>query len=55
VGLAAGVNADHWSVEIYGDNLNNTNGEISNNFVFDRERVTVIRPRTLGLRASFNY
>lgn len=55
VGLAFGVNTANWSVEIYGDNLNNTNGEISNNFVFDRERVTVIRPRTLGLRASFNY
>jgi len=54
-GLSAGVTTENWSAEIFGENINNTNGEIANNFVFDRERVTVIRPRTIGLRMSVRY
>ncbi len=55
VGLTAGVATDRWSAEIFGENLNNTYGELANNFVFDRERVLVIRPRTVGVRVSVRY
>jgi len=54
VGLAVGIRTEDWRAELYGDNLNNTRGELTNDFVFDRERTTVIRPRTIGLRFSFN-
>ncbi len=53
--LAAGVSADRWSAEVFGENLGNTYGETSNNFIFDRERVTVLRPRTIGVRVSVRY
>ncbi len=55
IGLAAGVAAERWSLEVFGENLNNANGEIANTFVFDRQRVNVIRPRTVGLRVSVRY
>lgn len=54
-GLSAGLTAEQWSFEIFGDNLTDKRGELSNNFVFDRERVTVIRPRTIGVRVGFRY
>ena len=53
--FAAGVSDDRWSAEAYVDNLTNERAELSNDFVFDRERVTVMRPRTYGLRFSFTY
>ena len=55
IGLSAGVSSERWSAEIFGENLNNTYGELANNFVFDRERVVVIRPRTIGVRVSVRY
>lgn len=51
-GLSAGLTAEKWSFEIFGDNLTDERGELNNNFVFDRERVTIIRPRTVGVRVS---
>jgi hypothetical protein len=50
VNLRAGISNDMWLAEIYIDNLTDERGEISNNYVFDRMRVTYIRPATLGLR-----
>ncbi|TNE38572.1 MAG: TonB-dependent receptor [Alphaproteobacteria bacterium] len=55
VGVRAGVVADNWSAELYVDNLTDERAEINNNFVFDRERVTVIRPLTVGMRFSVEY
>ncbi|MGF1544187.1 MAG: TonB-dependent receptor [Parvularculaceae bacterium] len=55
VGFSAGITAEKWSAELFGENLNDARGEIANNFVFDRERVTVIRPRTIGVRVSVRY
>lgn len=55
VGASAGVSADKWSLEIYAENLSNTYGELANNFVYDRERVTVLRPRTIGVRFGYTY
>ena len=55
VNLRAGVSNDMWLAEIYIDNLTDERGEISNNYVFDRMRVTYIRPATLGLRFKRNF
>ncbi|MGF1605059.1 MAG: TonB-dependent receptor [Rhodothalassiaceae bacterium] len=54
-GLSAGIRNNRWSFEVFGDNLNDARGEIANTFVFDRERITLIRPRTIGLRVGFVY
>lgn len=55
LGLRTGLTSDRWSVELFVDNVTNENGELANNFVFDRERVTVMRPRTYGLRVGVSY
>jgi outer membrane receptor protein involved in Fe transport len=55
LGATLGVTADHWSAELFVSNLTNEYAELSNNFVFDRERVNPIRPRTFGLRLGYNY
>jgi len=48
--VRTGVSNDDWSAELYIDNLTNRRAEISNTFVFDRQRLAVVKPRTLGLR-----
>ena len=48
--VRTGISNDAWTAEFYIDNLTNRRAEISNTFIFDRERVMVVRPRTLGLR-----
>lgn len=48
--VRAGVSNDAWVAEVYIDNLSNERAEISNTFIFDRERISVVRPRTLGFR-----
>ncbi|MEO0882002.1 MAG: TonB-dependent receptor [Pseudomonadota bacterium] len=53
--LATGVTADKWSAEFFVDNVTDERAELANNFVFDRERVTVNRPRTYGIRLAFQY
>ncbi|KAA5801633.1 TonB-dependent receptor plug domain-containing protein [Alkalicaulis satelles] len=53
--LSGGLTADQWSVELFADNITNERAQLSNNFVFDRERVTIMRPRTIGLRVGVQY
>jgi outer membrane receptor protein involved in Fe transport len=55
LGATLGVTADKWTAELFGSNLTNEYAELANNFVFDRERVTPVRPRTVGVRVSFTY
>ncbi|WP_438728471.1 TonB-dependent receptor [Parasphingorhabdus sp. DH2-15] len=55
VGFAAGITNDSWSLELFGENLFDERAQISANFVNDRSRITVNRPLTVGLRASFRY
>ena len=55
LGLRSGVTTDRWSAELFVDNVTNENGELANNFVFDRERATVMRPRTIGVRLGVSY
>jgi len=55
VGVSAGLSADEWSAELFVDNLFNAEAELSRNFVFDQERVTLARPQTVGLRLSYDF
>ncbi len=51
----AGVDSDSWVAEMYVDNLTDERAEISNTFVFDRQRVAVVRPMTIGLRYRLKF
>ena len=53
--VRAGISNDGWVAEIYIDNITDERAEISNNYVFDRQRVAVIRPMTIGLRYKVNF
>lgn len=53
VGVTAGVSTDQWSAELYIENLGDKRAELSGNAIFNRDRITVARPRTVGLRFSY--
>lgn len=53
--MSAGLTASQWNVELFVDNITNERAQLSNNFVFDRERVSIARPRTVGLRVGVQY
>ncbi len=55
LGLTAGIAHDRWALEFYGDNLTDERAQLNNNFGFDRERISVNRPRTWGMRLSVDY
>ena len=55
INMRAGVSNDEWLAEIYLDNITDERAEINNTFVFDRQRVGIIRPTTLGLRFKRNF
>ena len=55
VDLRFGMSNDEMTAELYIDNVTDERGEISNTFVFDRERVTYIRPTTVGIRYKKNF
>lgn len=54
VGLTAGVSNEEWSAEFYIDNLTDESAQISGNAIFNKDRITVVRPRTMGLRMSWD-
>lgn len=53
--MATGITRDRWGVELFAQNLTDERAEVSNNFVNDVNRVTVIRPLTVGVRMNFRY
>ena len=53
--IRAGVSNDSWTAEMYIDNVFDERAEISNTFVFDRQRVAVIRPLNIGLRYKLKF
>ncbi|MFS2316688.1 TonB-dependent receptor [Maricaulis sp. D1M11] len=53
--FSAGVSEDDWRVELFVNNLSDERAELSNNFVNDRERVTIARPRTWGVRVGVDF
>jgi iron complex outermembrane recepter protein len=54
-GATAGISSDDWTAELYVENLTDERAEISGNAIFNRARVTVTRPRTLGMRFAYNF
>ena len=55
INIRAGVNNEDWTAEMYVDNLTDERAETSNNFVFDRQRIAVTRPMTVGLRYKLKF
>jgi iron complex outermembrane receptor protein len=54
-GATAGISDDAWTAELYAENLTDERAEISGNAIFNRSRVTVARPRTVGMRFSYSF
>jgi len=50
-----GISNDDMTAELYIDNVNDERAAISNTFVFDRQRVSYIRPTTVGIRYKQNF
>lgn len=53
--ISAGLLSELWSAEVYVSNLSDKRAQVSNNFVFDVERVTYAQPRTIGMRLKYNF
>jgi outer membrane receptor protein involved in Fe transport len=54
-GISAGVTTESWSAELFIDNLTDERAEVARNFVFDTTSVTYARPRTIGVRLSYDF
>ena len=52
---AAGMRNDRFGVELFVDNIGDERAEVNNNFNFNRERITINRPRTFGMRVSIDF
>jgi len=37
------------------DNISDERAQIANNYVYNRDRITINRPRTIGLRANYTF
>ena len=55
LGLTAGVTTDTWGAELFIDNLTDERAELARNYINDRERVSYARPRTMGVRMTYNF
>ena len=55
VDIRIGMSNGESTTEFYIDNVTDERGEISNTFVFDRQRVAYIRPMTMGIRYKMNF
>ncbi|MEL6387561.1 MAG: TonB-dependent receptor [Pseudomonadota bacterium] len=55
VAISAGVAKDNWTLELYGENLTNEAAEVSGTFINDRDRITLARPRTIGVRVGVDF
>jgi iron complex outermembrane recepter protein len=52
---ALGVGKDRWLMQAYGENLSDTRAQLFANYSLGYKAVTVNRPRTLGLRLTYNF
>lgn len=53
--LAFGVEADSWNAELFVENVWDKRAELNINVQDDIRRITTNRPRTVGLRVSYDY
>ncbi|MEM1402487.1 MAG: TonB-dependent receptor [Pseudomonadota bacterium] len=51
----AGISDDQWTAELFVENIADERAEISGNAIFNRPRITVARPRTIGLRFAYDF
>ncbi|QIG79402.1 TonB-dependent receptor [Stakelama tenebrarum] len=55
-GLSAGVSSyDGWRFEIYGENITDERAQLSGDFYYDRPRVVMNRPLTVGMRVGYDF
>jgi outer membrane receptor protein involved in Fe transport len=50
--MTAGIDKGRWSFELYGNNLTDERAQVAGDFYYDRPRVTINRPMTVGLRMT---
>ncbi len=55
VGITAGVTNNEWMVEAFVDNLTEEEATTGANYVNDRSRFSLARPRTVGVRFSYHF
>ena len=55
VDLATGVSKDQWRAELFVENASDERAELFINTQDDIRRITTNRPRTVGMRVSFDY
>ena len=55
LGITAGITTETWGAELFVDNLTDERAELSRNYINDRERVSYARPRTMGVRLTYNF
>ncbi len=53
--MRTGISNDDMTLELYLDNVTDKRADISNTFVFDRSRLAIIKPRTIGVRYKKNF
>ena len=53
--VAVGVGKDEWLVQVYAENLTDTRAQLYANYAQFYKAVTVSRPRTIGLRFSYEF
>ena len=53
--ISAGVAKDNWNMELYVDNLTNEAAQYSGNFTYDKKRIALARPRTVGIRIGVDF
>jgi outer membrane receptor protein involved in Fe transport len=52
---AIGISADNWTVELFGENLTDERAVLFINSLDTDLRITTNRPRTFGIRVSYDY
>ena len=53
--FTTGVSDEQWTAELYVENLADERAEMSGNAIFNRSRINVARPRTVGLRFAYDF
>jgi iron complex outermembrane recepter protein len=53
IDFSAGVTADHWTAEVFVDNINESHGPLSATALNGPIRQVPLRPRTIGLRVGY--